>query len=165
MPSDRLLTHGSIFKTLVRFAMPVMLSLFLQSLYGAVDLFVVGRFASTSDVSGVATGSMLMAVVTGFVAGLAMGVTVLVGKSLGEGRGDEAGRAISTGIVLFGAFSLVLTLVLTVWTPFFVRLLHSPEEAVSNTEDYVRICSAGFLFIVAYNLLGGIFRGLGDSVR
>lgn len=163
MSGDKLLTHGSIFKTLLRFALPVMLSLFLQSLYGAVDLLVVGHFGSTSDVSGVATGSMLMHVITNFIAGLSMGVTVLVGQKLGEGRKDDADRAIGTGIFLFTVISLIITAVLVIKTDVFVSLLQAPKEAFSNTRDYVKICSWGFIFIVAYNLLGGIFRGLGDS--
>ena len=74
------LTEGNILHTLIRFAVPVFFTLFLQALYGGVDLLVVGQFAATADVSGVATGSMLMSTVTMVITGLSMGITILVGE-------------------------------------------------------------------------------------
>lgn len=88
------LTEGNIFRSLFQFALPVLLALFLQALYGGVDLLVVGQFAETADVSGVATGSMLMQTITGFITGLTMGITILVGRRIGERKPEEAGRAI-----------------------------------------------------------------------
>ena len=71
-----------------------MLSLFLQALYGAVDLVVVGQFGSTSSISAVATGSQLMVAVTAIVTGLTMGVTVLIGQSVGSGELEKAGNVV-----------------------------------------------------------------------
>lgn len=76
------LTQGNILGTLIRFAVPVFFTLFLQALYGGVDLLVVGQFASTADVSGVATGSMLLSTVTMIITGLSMGITILVGERI-----------------------------------------------------------------------------------
>ena len=84
------LTEGNILHTLIRFAVPVFFTLFLQALYGGVDLLVVGQFAATADVSGVATGSMLMSTVTMVITGLSMGITILVGERIGRGEPDEA---------------------------------------------------------------------------
>ena len=106
------LTEGNILNTLIRFAVPVFFTLFLQALYGGVDLLVVGQFAATADVSGVATGSMLMSTVTMVITGLSMGITILVGERIGRGEPDEAGRAIGSGICLFAAFGVLLTVVL-----------------------------------------------------
>ena len=72
MGRPRSLTEGNIFSSLIRFAVPVLFTLFLQALYGGVDLLVVGQFAQTADVSGVATGSMLLQTVTMVVTGLSM---------------------------------------------------------------------------------------------
>ena len=80
MGRPRSLTEGNIFSSLIRFAVPVLFTLFLQALYGGVDLLVVGQFAQTADVSGVATGSMLLQTVTMVVTGLSMGITILVGE-------------------------------------------------------------------------------------
>lgn len=157
------LTEGNIFRSLFQFALPVLLALFLQALYGGVDLLVVGQFAETADVSGVATGSMLMQTITGFITGLTMGITILVGRRIGERKPEEAGRAIGGGIFFFLLLAVVLTIAIVAGAESLARFMHAPEEAFAQTTTYIRICGAGSLFILAYNVLGSIFRGIGDS--
>lgn len=157
------LTEGKIFTTLIKFAVPVFFTLFLQALYGGVDLLIVGQFAETADVSGVATGSMLLSTVTNVTTGLSMGITILVGERIGRGDRNGAGRAIGGGIFLFAVFGVVLTLVMLFGAETLASLLHAPEEAFAETVMYIRICGGGSLFIVAYNVLGAIFRGIGDA--
>ena len=77
-------TQGSILKKLLRFMVPILGALILQAAYGAVDLLVVGRFGSTSGLSGVSTGSQVLNLVTFVVTQLAMGITVLIARYLGE---------------------------------------------------------------------------------
>ena len=133
------LTEGNILHTLIRFAVPVFFTLFLQALYGGVDLLVVGQFAATADVSGVATGSMLMSTVTMVITGLSMGITILVGERIGRGEPDEAGRAIGGGICLFAAFGVLLTVVLLAGAEPLARLLHAPEEAFAETVEDIGV--------------------------
>ena len=156
-------TQGAILPTLLRFALPVLLALLLQAMYGAVDLQVVGKFGAAADISAVSTGSQVMQTVTVVITGLAMGVTVLLGQKIGEGRPDEAGRAVGCGICLFGVVALAVTAVMLLAAPWMAALMQAPADAFAGTVVYVRICSAGAVFIVAYNILGSIFRGLGDS--
>ena len=163
MEKTQNLTQGGIFSTLIRFSLPVLLALILQALYGAVDLMVVGQFAETVDTSGVATGSMLMQTATMVVTGLAMGITVLVAEFIGEGRPEQAGRAIGGGIFLSAILAVVLTALLVVFAGPLARLMHAPEEAFSQAVSYIRVCGAGAVFIISYNVLGSTFRGIGDS--
>ncbi len=163
MEETKDLTEGKILSSLIKFALPVLLALFLQSLYGGVDLLVVGQFAETADVSGVATGSTLMQTLTMVITGLAMGITILVGQRIGEKNPEEAGKAIGSGIYLFIIVGVILTIVLGVCADGLAQLLHAPVEAFSHTRIYIRICGLGSMFIVAYNVLGAIFRGIGDS--
>ncbi len=156
-------TQGRIFVPLIRFALPVLLALFLQTMYGAVDLLVVGQFGTPADVSAVATGSMVMHTVTVVITSLAMGLTVLVGRKIGEGIKEEAGKIIGSGIWLFAVLAVVLSVVMVFASPALAQIMHAPPEAFDKTVDYIRICSAGTVFIVAYNLVGSIFRGIGDS--
>ncbi len=159
-------TEGNIFLPLIRFAAPVLLALFLQATYGAVDLLIVGRFGgSLSDVfvSAVSTGSQIMMTLTVVITGLAMGLTVYVGEKIGAGKREEAGEIIGSGIILFGIISVVVTLIMLLSSSALASVMHAPAEAFAHTVWYVAICSAGMLFIVAYNLVGSIFRGLGDS--
>ena len=157
------LTEGNILKSLIKFALPVLAALFLQSLYGGVDLLIVGQFADTTDVSGVATGSTLMHTITMIVTGLAMGITVLVAQRIGEKKPEAAGKAIGSGICLFFTCAVIMTIVLTFATEILASLMHAPQEAFEETVIYIRICGIGSIFIVAYNILGAVFRGIGDS--
>lgn len=156
-------TEGKILPQLLSFAFPVLVALFLQSMYGAVDLLVVGQFASPIDVSAVSTGSQIMFSITTVITGLAMGITVLVGQRIGEKRPEQAGAVIGNGICLFGLVALILTVLMVTGAEVAATMMHAPAEAYEQTVSYIRICSAGAVFIVAYNLLGSIFRGIGDS--
>ena len=156
-------TQGPILPTLLKFALPVLLALLLQAMYGAVDLQVVGRFGTAADISAVSTGSQIMQTITVVITGLAMGVTVLLGQKIGEGKPEEGGRAVGGGICLFSVVTLIVTVTMLLMAPRMSALMQAPADAFADTVVYVRICSAGAVFIVAYNILGSIFRGLGDS--
>lgn len=156
-------TEGEIFSPLIRFALPVLLALFLQAMYGAVNLLIVGQFGSPADVSAVSTGSQVMHSLTVVLVGLSMGITILVGQKLGERKPDEAGQAIGSGICFFAAFAVVITVIMLAAAGPLSALMRAPAEAFDHTVGYVRICSAGTVFIVAYNVLGSVFRGIGDS--
>ena len=159
-------TEGRILSRLLRFALPVLAALFLQAMYGAVDLMVVGGAVRSAHraCQAVSTGSQIMQTVTSLITGLAMGITILVGQKIGERRPERAGDVIgSSGICLFGVLAAVLTVLMILGAGFLAGLMHAPDEAFSQTVDYIRICSAGAVFIIAYNVLGSIFRGIGDS--
>jgi len=156
-------TSGPIIPKLIGFALPVLLALCLQSLYGAVDLLIVGQFNTEADVSAVATGSQMMHMVTVVLTGLAMGTTVMLGQAIGNGRRDQAGSIIGSSICLFAVLALALTGVMIAAARPFASLMHAPPEAFEKTVQYVQICSAGTIFIIAYNVLGSVFRGIGDS--
>lgn len=145
------------------FMLPVLGALVLQAAYGAVDLLVVGRFGSTSGLSAVSTGSQVLNLVTFVVTQLAMGVTVLIARYLGEKRADRIGSVIGGAAVVFAILSVLLFLVMVPFAGPISVLMQAPEEAVELTTVYVRICGSGIFFIVAYNLLAAIFRGMGDS--
>ena len=156
-------TQGNILKKLVAFMMPVLGALILQAAYGAVDLLVVGRFGSTSGLSAVSTGSQVLNLVTFVVIQFAMGITVLIARYLGEKRPERIGAVIGGGTVVFTMMSVVLFIAMVGFARPISVLMQAPAEAVDLTASYVRICGAGIFFIVAYNLLSAIFRGLGDS--
>ena len=164
MTSDKAdFTQGNILKKLVAFMMPVLGALILQAAYGAVDLLVVGRFGSTSGLSAVSTGSQVLNLVTFVVIQFAMGITVLIARYLGEKRPERIGAVIGGGAVVFTMMSAALFIAMVGFARPISVLMQAPAEAVDLTASYVRICGAGIFFIVAYNLLSAIFRGLGDS--
>ena len=156
-------TQGSILKKLVLFMLPILGALVLQAAYGAVDLLVVGHFGSTSGLSAVSTGSQVLNLVTFVVTQFAMGITVLIARYLGEKRPQYIGQVIGGAVVVFALISAALFVVMVGFARPISVLMQAPAEAVDLTASYVRICGGGIFFIVAYNLLSAIFRGLGDS--
>lgn len=156
-------TEGKILKPLILFAMPVLLALFLQAMYGAVDLLIVGKFASSADVSAVSTGSQIMTTLTNLISSFAMGTTILLGQQIGSGKKEEGGKSVGTAIVMFAVIAVIMSLIMVIFAPQISGIMNAPKEAFAKTVDYIRICGGGMLIIVAYNLIGCIFRGLGDS--
>lgn len=156
-------TQGSILKKLALFMLPILGALVLQAAYGAVDLLVVGRFGSTSGLSAVSTGSQVLNLVTFVVTQFAMGITVLIARYLGEKKTEQIGAVIGGAVVVFTGISVVLFFLMVLFANPISILMQAPAEALNLTTSYVRICGSGIFFIVAYNLLSAIFRGLGDS--
>lgn len=164
MSSDKSnFTEGNILKKLSLFMLPVLGALILQAAYGAVDLLVVGRFGSTAGLSAVSTGSQLMNLVTFMVTQLAMGATVLIARYLGEKKPERIGAVLGGTTVVFAILATVLFVLLVFFAHPIAVLMQAPSEALGLTTRYVRICGMGIFFIVAYNMLAAIFRGLGDS--
>ncbi len=156
-------TQGSILSKLVYFMLPILGALALQSAYGAVDLLVVGRFGTTEGLSAVSTGSQVLNLATFVVSALATGVTILIARYLGEKRPQFIAPVIGGAAFVFTILSIILAIIMVCLSRQISVLMQAPAEAVILTSSYVRICGGGIFFIVAYNLLSAIFRGLGDS--
>ena len=147
----------------MQFALPVLFAMFLQALYGAIDLAVVGRFAESADMSAVGTGSQIMMTITGLITSFAMGLTILLGQRIGEGRMGSGGTIVGTGISLFTIVGLIMTVAVACGSGWITGIMHAPPEAFELTRTYVLICGCGSLAIVGYNFISAVFRGLGDS--
>ena len=160
---EKNLTTGSVFKNLVFFSLPYLLSYFLQSLYGTADLFIIGQFNSTDSITGVSIGSQVMHMITVMIVSLAMGATVTIGRSVGAQDSKVASRYIGNTVSLFLIGSVALTAVLLLLVKPIVSVMSTPVEAVDSTTAYLTICFIGIPFITAYNIISSIFRGLGDS--
>ena len=153
-------TQGSILGKLIPFMMPILGALILQAAYGAVDLLVVGRFGTTEGLSAVSTGSQVLNLVTFVITQFAMGVTVLIARYIGEKKPEQIGALIGGAIVVFAMISVALFIVMIVFSRQVAVIMQAPKEAVGLTSLYVKICGSGIFFIVAYNLLSAVFRGL-----
>ena len=160
---EKNLTTGNVFKTLISFSLPFLLSYFLQTLYGMADLFIVGQFNGVESTTAVSIGSQVMHMLTVMIVGLAMGSTVMIGRAIGAKKQEEASTAIGTTVTLFMSLSVVISIVLLLLVMPIVAVMSTPEEAVSGTIIYLTICFIGIPFITAYNIISSIFRGMGDS--
>lgn len=159
------LTKGSVLKALVTFTVPFLLANVLQSLYGAVDLFVVGQFCDAQAVAAVSTGTQVTQIVTSLVTGLTLGGTILVGNYTGMERWDKVKEAIGTTLSVFAVVAVLLTALMLLFEAPLLTVLNTPAESFEATMDYVAICAWGNFFICGYNALSAILRGYGDSVR
>lgn len=160
---EKNLTTGSVWKNLLRFSLPFLLSYFLQSLYGMADLFITGQFNATNSITAVSIGSQVMHMLTVMIVGLAMGATVNIGQAIGAGDHDKAAQSVGNTVTLFMTVSVAATILLVALVQPIVSVMSTPAEAVAGTIQYLTICFIGIPFITAYNIISSIFRGLGDS--
>lgn len=157
------LTKGSIYKTLLHFAMPYLAANFLQSMYGAADMLIVGWYTDSAGISAVYTGTQIMMILTCAITGLTMGGTIQIAQFYGADKKKDAVQTIGTLFTLFMGVAVVLTAGMLLLAPLMLKALQTPPEAMQQALQYVRICSGGILFIIGYNLLSATLRGLGDS--
>lgn len=160
---EKNLTSGSVWKNIVYFSLPYLLSYFLQTLYGMADLFIIGQFDGTAGTTAVSIGSQVMHMLTVMIVGLAMGVTVSIGQAVGANNKQKASKTIGNTVILFMIVSIALTLLLVFLVNPIVSIMSTPQEAVEGTKVYLTICFIGIPCITAYNIISSIFRGLGDS--
>ncbi len=163
MNNDQDFTTGSITKKMVRFMFPILGALILQAMYGAVDLLIVGKFGTDAGISGVSTGSSIMNMVTFVLCSIATGVTVLIGVYLGSAKPEKIGGLIGNAVCFFAAVGAVVSVILVIFARSIAVLMQAPPEAVELTALYIRICGGGFIFVIFYNFISSIFRGMGDS--
>ena len=160
---ERNLTTGSVFKNVILFSLPYLLSYFLQTLYGMADLFIIGQFEGVASTTAVSIGSQVMHMLTVMIVGLAMGTTVSIGQAVGANDRKLAAKDTGNTVTLFMAVSVALTVILLALVHPIVSVMSTPEEAADGTAAYLTICFIGIPFITAYNIISSIFRGMGDS--
>ena len=163
MKQENSLIKGSVFKALVTFTVPILFALILQIMYSTVDMLVVSNFGTVADISGVASGSQLMNILVSLCTGLATGTTILIGQFIGKNEKERVSLVIGNSIKLFIIISIVIMAIFILGNSQLVNILNTPQEAIKTTAEYIFYCSLGIPFIFIYNILGSIFRGIGNS--
>ncbi len=157
------LTQGNVFRKLWSFTLPFIGANLLQTLYGMVDLYIVGRYAETADVSAVSVAGTVIATFMMLLIGLSVGATVVVGQRFGAGDKDSLSSVSATAFTLAWIFGAALMIVVGALTVPLLRWINTPAEAMQGAIRYMLICSVGYIFLAVYNMLSGILRGIGDS--
>ena len=157
------LTQGSIIGNIMTFSLPYMLAYFLQILYGLADLFVIGQYCGVDSTTAVSNGAQVMYMVTVVLIGLAMGTTVLTARAIGAKDPVRTRAVVGNTVTMFAIIAVVLMVVLLCLRGWIVGVMDTPAEALNGMEHYLTICFIGIPFIIAYNIIASIFRGLGDS--
>lgn len=157
------LTSGSVFKTLWKFTIPFIGINLIQTLYGMVDLYIVGQFATTADVSAVSVAGTVIATFSMLLVGLSVGATVVVGQRFGAGDKGALESISATAFSLAGIIGVGLAVLVGALSVPLLRWINTPQDAMEGAIAYMLICSVGYIFQSFYNMLAGVLRGVGDS--
>ena len=161
---QRDLTRGNMLKNLLIFSFPFLLANLLQALYGAVDLWVVGKFGGgKAGVAAVANGGEVMHLVMSFIMGLTTAATVLIGQYYGANDKRNTRKCVGMSLLFALFIGVAGTIIMVPATPWMVKMLNTPAEAEVQALQYLAICSAGVGFVVIFNAFAAIFRGFGNS--
>ena len=164
MNHNKSLVTSNVFKALLFFSVPVFFARMLQVLYSSTGLLILGNFSTTAEASGASTASLIMLLVTLTLFGLTNGLMVVIGQYCGAKSEEDAAGAIGASVAFFAVFTVVVTVLLLFIADPLIKLLNTPPEAIIHAKNYLRISSMGVVFIVGYNVVGSICRGLGNSV-
>lgn len=159
------LAQGNVYKMLISFGLPFLIANFIQALYGAVDLAMVGWFSGQATVAAVSIGTQVTQMLNSIISGLTMGGTILIAQYIGAKRTEDTRQTITTMLTMFAVSAFVFMAVMFVATPAILRLINTPAEAMHAAKQYVYTCSGGIFFIFGYNAISAVSRGMGDSRR
>ena len=158
-------TSGPLFKPMLCFSIPFMLSNAFHVFYSMVDMIVVGHYVGKPGIAAVMSGGFLVMFLMMVGMGMATGGQVLVSQLIGKGEREKLPLAINTLTIMNLWIAVFMSLASTAAAPWILRLLNTQADAYKSTLDYLRICGGGLIFIYVYNVITAILRGVGDSVR
>ncbi len=159
------LSEGSVFKKLLRFSIPFLISNIVQSLYNVADMWVVGQFSGTASIAGVNIGGQVTYILTNLILGLCTGGTVLIAQYIGSGNHEKLKKTVSTLFTGLMVAAVFITAVMLALKNPLLRLMGTPESAFSEASNYLLVTVLGIAFIFGYNALSAVLRGMGDSKR
>ena len=159
------LTSGNVLHTLLRFFWPLLLANLLQSLYGIVDMLVIGWYVGSIGLAAVSNASILIFVVTSLSIGIGTGGTVRIGYFVGADLRHRIKPTVDSMLTLSTIMSLAVTVALLAWLAPILTLLQIPKEAMRDASSYMTITTMGTVFVFGFNAASSLLRGLGDSQR
>ena len=157
------LTEGSIWKSMLIFAFPVLLSNLLQLFYDTFDAWTVGHFLGDSALAAVTSSSSLIFLLVGFCNGLSMGAGVVIARYFGAKKYEDLQKTIHTAVAFGITAGLILTVFGVSFTPTILRWMDTPADVLPLSIQYFRFYFYGAVFVVMYNMCVGIFHAVGDS--
>lgn len=159
------LTEGVIWKNLLTFTLPLLLSALLQQLYNTVDLLIVGRFAGKVDMAAIGASGPITVLVVALFMGMSTGTSVLVAQYYGAKDRAELSKTVHTNFAMAIYGGLGLTILTVVLSPWFLSLIDTPENVMGPATRYLQIIFVGLIPVMVYNMGSAVLRSVGDSVR
>lgn len=159
------LTKGSVLKQLIFFSIPFLISNIVQSLYNLADMLIVGNFSGTNSVSGVNIGGQVTFILTNLAMGICNGGTILVAQYLGANDRKSLKQTVGTLIMTVAYIGIAMTVGLFLFRKQILELINTPPESFAEANSYLTVTILGIIFIIGYNALSAILRGMGDTKR
>lgn len=159
------MTDGPIFKKIIIFAIPLMLSSILQLLFNAADLVVVGQFAGSNSLAAVGSTNALINLLVNLFVGMSMGASVVMGRSIGARRYDDAHKALHTAMFIAFVGGIIMIFVGYFASSPMLKLMGTPEDVINLSVLYMQIYFLGMPGLMAYNFGAAILRSAGDTKR
>lgn len=159
------LTQGVIWRVLLAFAVPIILTNVIQQLYSMVDLIVAGKFVGAAGTIGVSIGSELSDFLTPVAVALASAGQIYIAQLVGARKDKEVKDTVGTLISICMIISLSVSVLAVLFCDWFLDLMNCPAEGYGQAKAYLIISALGFPFIFGYNAICGILRGMGESKR
>ena len=161
----RLMTEGSIWKSILLFSVPLILGNLLQQLYNTADSIIVGNFVGSNALAAVGSSGSPIFLLIGFSQGIAVGAGVVVAQYLGAKDREDAQRAVHTALALAVLLGLILTIGGILVSRALLTAMDTPAEVLEDAVTYIQIYFGGVLFSVVYNMAAGILNAAGNSQR
>ena len=157
------LTEGVIWKKIVLFAIPIMLSNLLQQLYNACDSAVVGNFAGSEALAAVGSTDALINLLVGFFLGISTGTGVIFSRYFGADDEKKLLDVMNAAVMLSIICGIFIMIIGLIWTTDLLKIMHCPEDVINLATTYLRIYLLGMVGMLVYNVGSGIIRACGDS--
>lgn len=159
------MTQGTPWKMLLAFAMPLLLGNVFQVLYNTVDSIVVGQYVGATALAAVGTAMPTINLLLALFNGIATGSTIIIAQYYGAQRYEDVHKANTTIMIMTFGLGIVMSILGVSLAPWILHLTNVPEDVFDQALDYMRIFCGGVVFMMFYNIISGILRGLGDSKR
>ncbi|NLV88129.1 MAG: MATE family efflux transporter [Tissierellia bacterium] len=159
------LTEGKISKKILLFAFPIFLGNLFQQLYNVVDSLVVGNVLGKEALAAVSSTGSLIFLIVGFLGGIFVGASVIISHHYGANDKEKLSIAVHTTIAAGFVAGIIITIIGVGFTPWFLKLMKTPDDVFGNAVTYLRIFFSGGIWMVMYNACLGIFQAIGDSKR
>ena len=158
------LTHGPVMKTMLRFAVPMILGNLMQQCYNIADTLIVGQFLGAGALAAVGSAFSLMTFLTSILLGLAMGSGTVFSMRFGQKDALGLKEGILASFTLLGAVTVVLNVAVFLGIDWIIRVLQTPADLVGLMREYLIVIFAGLVGIFLYNFFASLLRSIGNSV-
>lgn len=159
------MTEGSLWRNILIFSLPLMLSQILQVLFNMADVAIVGKFSSSNAMGSVGSTSILVTLFTGFLIGMGAGVNVRVAQLLGAKRQEDTEKAVHTALLLCVLTGVIISGLCIFSAEWMLRLIRTRDDLLKGAELYFRIYALGMPAMGVFNFGNGVMSANGDTRR